>query len=476
MKNVTLWIAALVCLTFPGALQADELSVLLSNLNSEEAFTLKEALLKLGELGDRAAPAIPQLLDLLSDSRPAETPFPPVPTLTVGDFASETLREIGKPAVPALVNALSDPKYSGARSEVLYTLMRIGEPAPAAVPHLRQIVRDGQSKLRVTALQTLCQVSPEPEVAILTEALNDPSSLLRAVAATEAGALGKPAKPLIGRLIELLEDDEQYYTGGACIAYQEPVSIAAARALGQLGELATAAIPRLRKFLTERPSIDAAAAILRIEPNDGLARQCVFDQLATPQNERDVLILHIRELWRADGTVAFLVPRLIELLRHAEPEVRTAATEALVRFEDPRIEEHFVRLLKDDNAEVRMAAVKALASRGDARYADKLLPLLDDPDSEVRWTVANSCGELELSVAQLTTLAARLYDQDSPDVRSAICEVLGKSGNAAEFAVPTLEFIAMQARQKARQNQSESRVYAAAEDAIRQIRADRGSR
>lgn len=473
MKSVALWFAALVCFAFPAALQADELSVLISDLNAEREDTVKDAMRSLGDLGDRAAPAIPQLLDLLSNSRPAAKPFPPDQAPWVAYSAADALQHIGKPAVPALANALSDAKYSGVRRQILNALRQIGEPAPAAVPPLRRIVRDRQSELRVSALKTLCRVSPEPEVVILSEAMNDPSSLLRATAAEETGALGEPAKPLIGRLIELLEDDEKYDTGLGCFApYLEPVSLPATRALGQLGNLAITAVPRLQKFVTEQHSIEAATAVLRIDPKDSVTRKFFLDRLATPQNEGDVLIWHIHELWQAGNTVAFLVPQLIGLLRHMDSEVRIAATEVLTQFDDPRIEEQFVLLLHDEDSYVRMAALQGLASRGDPRCADKMLPLLDDPDSSVRWTVVCSCGELELSVAQLTTLTARLYDQDSPRVRGAICEVLGKFGSVAEFAVPTLEFIAMQARGKARQNRLEARVVSVAEEAIRQIRAE----
>lgn len=77
----------------------------------------------------------------------------------------DTLARIGKPAVPALVEALRDPNPD-LRDQAALALARIGPQAEEAVPDLIAALNDDNEVVRKDVVRALGQVGPQAAVAI----------------------------------------------------------------------------------------------------------------------------------------------------------------------------------------------------------------------------------------------------------------------------------------------------------------------
>jgi HEAT repeat protein len=102
----------------------------------------------LGEFGPEAIPAVPALVRVLSDrnvrsgERDCHRPW----EQTVADLAAEALVKIGRPAVPALIEALASPDEP-VRFMAATVLGKIGAPAASAAPALAACVRAEQNEV-----------------------------------------------------------------------------------------------------------------------------------------------------------------------------------------------------------------------------------------------------------------------------------------------------------------------------------------
>lgn len=134
----------------PFCERADELgpedvSVLVQVLGqSEHPWTQRDAICALGEMGGRAADAIPALVQVLWSSDP-DLPF----------VAANALGDIGPAAVSSLVQALEDGNER-VRWFAAYALGKIGPDAGEAIPALiRVLEEEGNRSVREAAAEAL---------------------------------------------------------------------------------------------------------------------------------------------------------------------------------------------------------------------------------------------------------------------------------------------------------------------------------
>ena len=137
----------------------------LSNLYYKQSFvhhhfTLAEedripAVLGFSELGSRAKPAVPALIDLLADEE-------------ISEDAARALAAIGSEAVEPLISALTNrnPKI---RLGAIAALGGLGSKARQAVAALSRCLGDEQSTIRLAAAEALKKINPEPLVKGRTE-------------------------------------------------------------------------------------------------------------------------------------------------------------------------------------------------------------------------------------------------------------------------------------------------------------------
>jgi HEAT repeat protein len=191
-------------------------------------------------LGDMACPEVaPDLLGALDD-----------PKRTVRAAATRSLGRLGiaeaaKPIVEAVV---SRRVPNGVAGEALVDL------GPAALPELRSMAENADSRVRTTAITLIGLVGDSTDSALAVAALEDPSADVRAAAARTLGRIGSAAAE--PALRSSLEDRIPF------------VRAEAAASLGVIGS--TAAVPRLLEIARTdrfRPARAAAQAIARIAPS-----------------------------------------------------------------------------------------------------------------------------------------------------------------------------------------------------------------
>ncbi|MBN1679568.1 MAG: HEAT repeat domain-containing protein [Anaerolineae bacterium] len=201
------------------------------------------AVYALGRL--KAAAAVPGLLEVLRSGRPG-----PFGNALNNPVIAEALREIGTPAVPVLLDALSDQDWR-VRLQVIETLgsIRAAEAAPmltgmlhdaewrvrwraaealgklnatgAAVRDLSLALSDNNDDVRIAAAWALRQIKDPGAIPALIRALHDCEWRVRWTAAEALWTIGPAAVPL---LLDTLHDRDDY------------VRRAAGRALAQIGE------------------------------------------------------------------------------------------------------------------------------------------------------------------------------------------------------------------------------------------------
>jgi HEAT repeat protein len=307
------------------------------------------ALNALANLGPAAAPAVPQVIDLLRDPDP-----------NVRDQACLALGHVGpdaKAAVPHLQKLLDDPDL---RASAIRTLGQIGPDARAAVPQLVALLRhrrDWDQELAVVALSRIGDASAVPG---LVAALRDGPEAQRA-ACRVLSALGPAAKAALPPLLDLVRQGQSEAAGQAVgdlgtdsaeviralvLTFgREPVEDgdlvpAPLEALAYLGPEARAAIPALIEGLLVRRGDDGLTAgvvraLVRLSEDGGDLAALVADLDRAGHFERgyaeELRGVVVEELGRLGPAAAAAVPTLIEGLASPDVAVRWRAAAALGR-------------------------------------------------------------------------------------------------------------------------------------------------
>jgi HEAT repeat protein len=397
-----------------------DVASLARQLKDADAHKASEAAQALRALGKDAAPAVPALVEALSDRRsPVNEPFPVRPT--VGSYAGEALVAIGAPAVPALVERLNS-RDVGVRRAALWRLQEIGEPAKAAVPRMKALVENDPSPaIKLAALGAYFAAAPKDDALpdILGRLLTDPTPEVRGYAAQLAGAIGPRAAVTIPKLRRLLEDDANESVAiTPDFSSLRAVRSDAARALGEIGPASKSAVGRLTEMMTSDPDHEvrasAALAVFRIENGSPAALNALIAGL------------------KDDGDTP------------SDPEAAADALAELGPKAAPAMEA-LVELLPYHNEFVRSASVAAIAAIGGPEAVKRVASALDDEDQMVQQTAADKLGDLGPAAAPAVPRLIELT-RDSDDVgflvRHAAIEALGKIGSAAGAALPALQAIA----------------------------------
>ena len=235
----------------------------------------------LGVIGPDAAAAVPDLAAALKDPEPH-----------VAYFAAEALGKIGpgaKSAATALAAALEDrrnhPTQPGEMAAK--TLQSLGPLAAPVVPSLIKLLEHDDLQVRLRTGDVLAAIGPPAKEAIpaLRKALKHESAAVRWRATTALGRIGPAAKVAVGDLLAAMEDENWYVRGTAALASartgpadkrvvpaliealrEEKLQVFVARALGEIGPRANAAIPalaKLAKTAKSRSKREAAEAALK---------------------------------------------------------------------------------------------------------------------------------------------------------------------------------------------------------------------
>ena len=131
----------------------------------------------ISNLGE-AEPPSPAATEELTNDETSRTDITeiirPYTQWTLAETAADALGRMRHEAVPALVNALSDPNPI-VRQRAIKIIARIGPDANTAVPALVERLRDSDKNVRIAAARALGQIGPDGKDAIpaLMQALQE---------------------------------------------------------------------------------------------------------------------------------------------------------------------------------------------------------------------------------------------------------------------------------------------------------------
>jgi HEAT repeat protein len=426
----------------------------------------------LGEIADPRA--IPRLLAALAD--------------VDGNVRASAAENLGKlrsaEAVPALLDAMSFPDVL-LRFTILDALGKIGVPVPLA----RLLPFRDEKLLRKALVDALGLVGDADAAVELLSGLTDPMRNVRDASLQALVALAERYPEEIHRF---LATQNLPATAESVLAYMEdaqPPALrqAAARVLGWLAS-PRAVRPLLDRLEEESLQHDALYALVNIclchpqalldawsvvpplqraylayvfgEANCAAGADLLRSALGSDDARLTQMAAHA--LGRLGGVAD--LGALAEGLRHADADVRDAASRALCalgnrfpaeilaalepslgdadparrgaavsvlgRLADATIAQRLAMALKDPAAEVRRSALKALAGVAAAEHLLAIQLALTDEDVEVRRTAAEilgTCGDPDA----VHGLRLALRDEDLW-VRASAVRSLGKVGGAAE--------------------------------------------
>jgi HEAT repeat protein len=359
------------------------------------------------------------------------------------------LGQIGEPALPALLDAASDPDTSAAgtalgalgrirghvakigpvlvrglrRRETRRTAVRsLRSQGEAILPYLWQAAVDDDPEVRAGAYAA----SPshgEPVLPLVRRGLSDPDDGARAAAVRAAGA---HAKPLIPDLIRALRDKS------------ERVRRAAAYALGHVRQVPKTALPELLRLFrvgTSGERTAAHAALIALDASPHVMRFLADPDRALRANAAGLLV----KMGPA------IVPSLTDMIKSHDDPARQAAAEVLARL---GAQNSLVALLVDEQPGVRASAAYGLGRMGRrARGAvPDLIEALDDPEAGVVRKAVWALGEIGPGAEAAVPKLIEALGRPEPDIVREAVSALGKMGPGAEAAVPKLVELGKQKR------------------------------
>jgi HEAT repeat protein len=163
----------------PGTGVKEVVPALTAALQDKNEFVRKEAAMALGNMGPSAKEAVPALIDLLSEGRPAS-----YARADVGGAASDALAKIGKAAVPRLIKALKS-RDTDVRKGAADALAEIRAQAKTATAELTAALRDRDPGVRAAAARALGSIGPDAKSALpaIKRLLKDKEAVVRKAAA-----------------------------------------------------------------------------------------------------------------------------------------------------------------------------------------------------------------------------------------------------------------------------------------------------
>ncbi len=317
-------------------------------------------------------PAVPAILEAMKERKNGVAPL-----------AAEALGWILPPpkeAIPALLEALAADRAHG--GVYLRALARLGTPAPEVVPVLSKLL--AEPTLRAEAAVALVRVDPaqsEKVVPPLVRDFKEGDESVRLQAADALARLGSAAEPAAPTLVEALHD-----------------RAAAQVALQALQGIGAAAAPSVAKLL-EDPNIDFRRIGISLLAQIG-------------PGARSALPSVLKALGDDDTTVRAGAASIVEHLGAAGAEAVPALTENLYA----------------NQRAVRSQSASALGSIGPAAKTARraLVECLLDPDDNVRYAAALALKSVDPTYAEATPALLDALNDASPQVRLGAIDALSR--------------------------------------------------
>ncbi len=439
--------AAVNALLTAPAIASKAVGDLANDLKSPEAPRRQRAAQILGRLGPAAVPAVPALLER-AQAEPAATVY------------AEALAQIGTPALPPLLQALSTAKKgSDDRTWVFRALNEMGAPAlsglaealrsptPAvragaaaalqgmplekhpAVKRLLELTPDPDATVRAASLRTLADVRSERPAIIekLNLALKDPDPAVRKAAAIGLATAGAVEKLGVDGLQALLSEPDP------------ETQRTAIRALGALGANARPAVPALIQRLSNpEQKSSALEALTLIGPAAAEAVPALIN-IAGTKKDQD-LVTAYPALAAIGAPSAPALPLMYETMRGSNLELHLVTMHAIAKIEpdDARLFAFLTDALKNRSGRMRRGAAEEIRRLGDrARKAKDAIPpllaMLETPTER-----SQAVGALRAIDLDDLGMLQSLLNHKEATVRGLASDALGRLGPTAAPALPQL--------------------------------------
>lgn len=176
------------------------LPVLIKALHTEDLDVRGKIVAAIGKVGDAAEKVIPELIKIIGQDGVSSK------DREVRDKAIQALKDIGKPAVPALVIALGNGnKMISANS--MKALVGIGQDA---VPELSLALENSDEEVRRGAAFTLGQIGGEQVISILMANLKKDNTMIRELSIYALGVINAPSYDLMNILTHIVNNEQDH--------------------------------------------------------------------------------------------------------------------------------------------------------------------------------------------------------------------------------------------------------------------------
>lgn len=157
-------------------------------------------------LGERAAEAVPDLVELLHSD-------------DCGDAAVDCLVRIGRASVPDLIRMLGEGDQAS-RLRAARALAEIGWDAVRAIPMLVAGLKDEDPRIRSECASTLAAIGEQPDKVIpaIAPLVNDDNPMVRVAAIEALGDFREDSKGVLNSLFQGLWDADWYVRHAALVA------------------------------------------------------------------------------------------------------------------------------------------------------------------------------------------------------------------------------------------------------------------
>lgn len=448
-------IAAAVCFfSIASAFAADNTADLLRDLKSDNVQTRIDAIHALGDNGEPSLEVLQALSGQLKDKLPlvrayaasALGRFGPAARPAVGALGAlitdpdarvrrTAIRAIARirpgpdVSVPLFVKALEDADPA-VRTHVLTVLAQLGKPA---VPALVEALKNDKSEY--WACLVLSEIGPDAAAAVpeLTKVIeSDAKPEVRREAALALGEIGPASAPAAEVLAKSLGDKDQ------------AVCCAAAYALGSIGPGAKSAETALDKCsLSKNLLLNALAAwaLAKIEPEDADAKKKAVSLLSKGLAGKNPHLRRAALRGMLDLQTDPVV--ILEAVKSARISSQDEIVDELLVVSSEFGEPAVPLLVESLNIErVRPLAASRLGRIGPAAKA--AVPALaviaaEDTDVAARCEALMALGAIAPESPKTLKAAAAALGDAEEDVRYAACYVLGRIGKPAAATVPDLK-------------------------------------
>lgn len=370
------------------------------------------------------------------------------------------LGQIGPNAAPATTSIINAMGESNATDDALADAL--GKIGPSTIDAMLAAI--AEKRLEFETLRPAIQFMNDAATSKLVKNLSNDDESIQAASAKLIGMNQIASDEVVQALIERLDSSS------------DTVRIACAIGLGQLGKSANAAEQKLHAALkAENSELQAAAldALFQI----GVDPRLLTDHLVAGIRHESlpVRLQSAKTFGRIESVPPEQAEALAELLTEENAELRRLAMQALGNAENPseQLLAAIESLLSDSDKEVRIATLSTLGDLETVsdRGIESLIEMTGSDQGEIRYRVVETIGKIGLSANEATAALTRLVaDQDAEmrtlaitsltttlsdqeelvailtstlsdenwNVRKQSAKLLGKLGEGAAAAVPTL--------------------------------------